>query len=280
MSAPFISIVTISFNQARFLRQTIDSVLQQGDADIEYIVVDPGSTDGSRDIIAGYGASISRVILEPDQGPADGLNKGFATATGRIGYFLNSDDYLLPGAIAKLKSAWTAHPDARFLLCRAWRVDADGRPLRELVPTPIRVPDLKAGAATIVQQGLSFTMGLFREVGGFNPRNRSCWDYELLAEFARHRAPYATSDERIGAFRLYDESITGGAAGTAHEARFDDDFRRIHQQILDQRDVGERMAVMRRGRWLKMLANPSHALHRLRELALPGTIEKRWRADQ
>jgi glycosyltransferase involved in cell wall biosynthesis len=93
-----ISIVTISFNQGKFLRQCIDSILTQTDCDVEYIVVDPGSTDGSRALIESYGDRIIKVF-EPDEGPADGLNQGFKCATGEIYGFVNADDYLLPGSL-------------------------------------------------------------------------------------------------------------------------------------------------------------------------------------
>ena len=92
-----ISVVTISFNQAKYLRQCIDSVLNQNYQNIEYIIVDPGSTDGSRQIIESYGDRVIK-IFEKDAGPADGLNMGFSRATGDIFYFINSDDYVLPGA--------------------------------------------------------------------------------------------------------------------------------------------------------------------------------------
>src|SRR6202171_6644991 len=94
-----VSIVTISFNQAPFLERAIRSVVEQDYPDIEYIVVDPGSTDGSRDIIERYRSRISQVIYEPDHGPADGLNKGFASATGDIFGSINADDAFLPGAV-------------------------------------------------------------------------------------------------------------------------------------------------------------------------------------
>src|SRR3546814_11032429 len=77
------SVVTISYNQAKFLRRAIDSVLNQSGVDLEYIVVDPGSSDDSRAIIDSYGDRIGHRVYEPDQGPADGLNKGFAHATGK-----------------------------------------------------------------------------------------------------------------------------------------------------------------------------------------------------
>src|ERR1700738_5632483 len=99
-----VSIVTISFNQAEFLERAIRSVVDQDYPEIEYSVVDPGATEGSRDIIERYRSRIARVIYEPDRGPADGLNKGFACATGDIFGFLNSDDVLLPGAVRRAVS--------------------------------------------------------------------------------------------------------------------------------------------------------------------------------
>src|SRR3546814_13431517 len=85
----------------------------------------PGSTDGSRDIIAELGDGIDTVILDPDRGPADGLNKGFAAATGRVGYFINSDDFLVPGAVAALRRQWAAPTGIGLLLGRGWRVRED-----------------------------------------------------------------------------------------------------------------------------------------------------------
>src|SRR4051794_11958143 len=101
--APKFSVVTISFNQAEFLERAIQSVLRQDcEAGIQYIVVDPGSTDGSRDVIEKYRSRLSHVILAPDLGPADGLNKGFKIATGDILCYLNSDDEFLPGAFRRV----------------------------------------------------------------------------------------------------------------------------------------------------------------------------------
>ena len=86
------SVVTISFNQIEFLEEALKSVFCQKGVEIEFIVVDPGSTDGSRELIDRYREQIDHVLFEPDAGPADGLNKGFALATGDIYCYLNSDD--------------------------------------------------------------------------------------------------------------------------------------------------------------------------------------------
>ena len=95
------SIVTISFNQARFLERAIVSVIEQKGVELEYIVVDPGSTDGSRDIIERHRDLIAHVVFEKDKGPADGLNKGFSHATGSIYGYLNADDVLEFGSSAQ-----------------------------------------------------------------------------------------------------------------------------------------------------------------------------------
>ncbi len=276
---PFLSIVTLSFNQAGYLRQALESVIAQKDGSVEFIVVDPGSTDGSLEIIAELSAGIDTVILDPDQGPADGLNKGFAAARGRIGYFINSDDFLVPGAVSALQQQWAVHSDIGLLLGRAWRVREDGTVERELLPTPNDRATLASGGATIVQQGFSFTMDAFRGVGGFNAANRSTWDYELLARFAAADIPFAVVDNRFGAFRLYSGGISGGALGDAHQRRFYADYQRIHAEILEAPIEGDVMEFLRGARVRKMLTHPLHAIHRLRELALPSVTARRFASD-
>src|SRR5688572_21687448 len=125
-----VSIVTISFNQVRFLEQAICSVLEQDYPNIEYIVVDPGSTDGSREIIEKYRSRLARVIFEPDLGPADGLNKGFSLASGDILGYINSDDYYLPAAVTKIVRYFQKHPDVDVVSGNAQITDANNHILR------------------------------------------------------------------------------------------------------------------------------------------------------
>src|SRR5690348_10899345 len=122
-----LSVITISFNQGRFLERAIKSVLNQSADEIEYIVVDPGSTDGSREIINRYKHRITHAIFEKDDGPADGLNRGFARATGDIYCYLNADDEFCPGAFSDVSSYFLANPKVDVACGHAYVIDAENR---------------------------------------------------------------------------------------------------------------------------------------------------------
>src|SRR5881394_195745 len=107
---PKISIVTPSFNQGQFLEETILSVLDQNYPDLEYVVIDGGSTDGSADIIRRYASRLSSWCSERDEGQSHAIAKGFARCSGEILGWLNSDDVLLPGALAEVAAYFEAHP--------------------------------------------------------------------------------------------------------------------------------------------------------------------------
>ena len=100
-----ISVITISYNQRSYLRECINSVLEQRDDNYEHIIVDAGSNDGSRELIESYGSLIIK-DFESDNGPADGLNKGFKYAHGDIFCYLNSDDKLAPNALSYIRSCF------------------------------------------------------------------------------------------------------------------------------------------------------------------------------
>jgi glycosyltransferase involved in cell wall biosynthesis len=202
-----ISIVTISFNQIRFLKTCIDSILNQTDCSLEYIVVDPGSTDGSRELIESYGDSIIKVF-EPDNGPADGLNKGFARATGEIYGFINSDDYLLPGALNRVRDFFFMHPQNAFMTGQGFTENefAQRTPVR---PSVLTTQAMLHRSAVIFQQTTFFLAEQFKKIGGFNQQNRTCWDYELFLNLLQQQATHYVVREELAVFRLYQGSISG-----------------------------------------------------------------------
>lgn len=112
---PKISIVTPSFNQAEFIEETILSVINQGYPNLEYIIIDGGSTDGSVEIIRKYEKHLAYWVSEPDRGQAHAINKGISKITGDIFGWINSDDLLLPGSLKKIAEAYTSHKN-RILL--------------------------------------------------------------------------------------------------------------------------------------------------------------------
>lgn len=185
----------------------MDSILTQADCDLEYIVVDAGSTDGSRELIESYGDQVIKVF-ERDDGPADGLNKGFARATGDVYGFINSDDYLLPGALKRVTDFFVAHPHNAFMTGHGFTEDEFARrtPIR---PSVLTQQTMLHRAAVMFQQTTFFSAEQFKKVGGFNPQNRTCWDYELFLNLLQQKATHHVVEEDLAVFRLYQGSISG-----------------------------------------------------------------------
>jgi len=131
---PTVSIVTPSYNQGPFIEETIRSVLLQEYPNLEYIIIDGGSTDGSVDIIRKYADRLDYWVSEKDRGPAHAVNKGFARAHGEIFSWLNSDDFLLPEAISRIVEMHRKYPTAVAWIGGCYRIDPDGRILSNILP--------------------------------------------------------------------------------------------------------------------------------------------------
>lgn len=203
-----ISVVTISYNQAEFLERCIQSVVRQDYPNLEYIIVDPGSTDGSREIIKKYEKVFSHILLEPDNGPADGLNKGFAKATGDLFYFINSDDIVLPGAFKTAVRYFENDAGLDVLLGNGLEIDKQDNVMRKILIDKFDHKGYVYGANIIFQQSFFFTRKAFEAIRGFNAANKVSWDSELLIDFALHRRTFKKSSFCFGAIRSYGTTIT------------------------------------------------------------------------
>lgn len=258
-----VSIVTISFNQAAFLERAIRSVVEQDYHDIEYIIVDPGSTDGSRDIIERYADRMARPLLEPDHGPVDGLNRGFAKATGEVCGYLNSDDEYLPGAIGRIVEAFRRNSDADMIYGHGYFIDEEDRVLRRFRSTPFDLRRCAFGGVVVMQQATFFRRAAFEEVGGFDISNRTCWDLELCVDFALRGKRLARIDDYLALFRLHDGSISG--SGRLDEL-YRQDIENIARKILG-RSPGHagllRKVGLRLDKWLR---DPAALMIRLADL--------------
>jgi glycosyltransferase involved in cell wall biosynthesis len=134
---PRISVVTPSFNQGRFLERTIRSVLDENYPDLEYIIIDGGSTDESVEIIKRYERHLAYWVSEPDRGQSHAINKGLNRATGTILTWLNSDDYYMPGTLDIIATAAVAHPEAGAYVGAGDIVDASGTVIHHQVPPSV-----------------------------------------------------------------------------------------------------------------------------------------------
>jgi glycosyltransferase involved in cell wall biosynthesis len=263
MPRPRISIVTLSFNQARYLPAAIASITGQGYDNLDYIVVDPGSTDGSREVIAENRGRITTALLDPDDGPADGLNKGFAAATGDIFGYINADDMLLPGALDTIARHFTDHPEIDAILGNGVLVDAGGTVVRTMKSSRFSLAGLGHGAMTFVQQGHFFRRSVFP---GFNVENRTCWDGELLVDMAVAGARILNVPEQLGAFRLYPETITGSGRLAARMAI---DMARLTEKALGRPPRSVDAVAAPLFRLARRLADPAATFEGLRARLAP-----------
>ena len=260
-----ISLVTVSFNQRDYLREAIDSVLDQGYSELEYIVVDPGSTDGSRELIQSYSDQISHILFEPDKGAADGLNKGFSLATGDVFGFLNSDDLLLPGSLQRVADFFQQHPECDIAFGNGRIVNGKGEQLRHVKARDVTVRRFFCGGSRWLQQSTFFRREAFLRSPKFNIENRTCWDGELFVNLVNQGAVAGYIGEDLAGFRIHRSSISG--TGRMLQV-FREDFSRIF------RDIQRRNWSLRDDLW-QFLYRSEGALYRLGSLiGKPGKGER------
>lgn len=207
---PRISIVTPSFNQGRFIRDTIESVLRQDYPNLEHIVVDGASTDDTLRILGRY--PHLRVISEPDSGQAEAINKGFRMATGKIWGFLNSDDTLLPNALFSIAGAVTAGQGRDIVMGRCRFVDEKGHYIGIEHPSYFeshcRVLQVWKGHF-IPQPAVFWHQSVWEKCGGMDQNLGSQWiDYDLFCRFSKWHA-FHPINQILATYRLHSHSKSG-----------------------------------------------------------------------
>jgi FkbM family methyltransferase len=185
-----ISIITPSFNQAKFITRTIESVAKQTFNDWEHIVFDGGSTDGSDEILSEYADSDNRVsfIYEPDRGQAHAINKGFAKAKGKVLTWLNSDDYYCDaGVLEAVAEYFSKHSEVDVMYGRGFRVDTDGNKLKEAYIQPNGTDFLYAlqHSLGLLQPAVFFRKEIYESAGGLNEEYNLQLDYEFWIRIAK-----------------------------------------------------------------------------------------------
>jgi glycosyltransferase involved in cell wall biosynthesis len=242
---PLVSIITPSFNQARYLEATIQSVFAQDYPRVEYIVIDGGSTDGSADIIRKYADRFAYWVSEKDKGQTDAINKGFARAKGGILAWLNSDDTYEPGAVSEAVKYLYEHPEVGMVYGDADFIDETGRVIGRFSSAQTDYHLLRRGYVHIPQQTMFFRASLWHEAGPLDPTFYFAMDYDLWTRIAA-RAPLVYIPRTWANFRLH-----GSGKTMAADDRCWPEMLRVHY-----RDGGSFFSVIVAKYYLRKLLAP------------------------
>lgn len=221
-----LTVVTPSYNQARFLDETLRSVLSQRDQVHEYFVLDGGSTDGSADLIRRYAdRGIDYWVSEKDKGQSDAIHRGFTRATGDVLCWLNSDDVFLPGVFRRVRDAFDRHPDWDVLTAYHVQTDADGRIL-----SMHRIPrdgqaTARWGVVHVCQQTTFFRRRVYEAVGGLNLDLHCVMDTELWMRMFRHGTTWGHIPAYLAAFRQH-----AAAKNSSWLKEYAEEFAWLHRQ--------------------------------------------------
>lgn len=204
---PKISVITPSYNQAEFLERTICSVLDQNYPNLEYIVIDGGSTDGSVDIIRRYADRISYWVSEPDSGQSNAINKGLKMATGEWVGWQNSDDIYYPGAFDDLSRAASVQSNVDLVIGNINLIDQYDGVLRDIHYVKPSYGALLAEGMVLTNQAAFWRRGVHQEIGWLNESLHYSFDYEWFLRLTENRK--GTSVNKIwGGYRLHDATKT------------------------------------------------------------------------
>ena len=235
---PAISIVTPSLNQAEYLEETLTSVLDQGFGNLEYVVIDGGSGDGSVDIIKRHEEDISLWTSEPDAGHADALNKGFVRTTGEIMGWLNSSDVHYPWTLETVARIFRDLPEVEWIQGVPSYVDAGPHPKFIAESFCNRLDLLIEHSGMIQQESVFWRRSLWeRAGGGLDDTLRLACDYELWTRFSRHALLYHVGTI-LSAFRYHEDS-----RGHLQREDYDREARRVREAELALTSQRERARV-------------------------------------
>lgn len=210
---PTIGVVTPSYRMAGFLRETIDSVLAQGWPRLDYLVMDGGSRDGTRELLESYGDRI-RWVSETDGGQADAINRGFERTRGQIFAFLNADDTYRPGALATAAAGFAANPGAAVVYGDADLVDAAGATVRAFPTEDFDRSRFQHGC--FLSQPATFARReAWSEVGGLNAGLRYALDYDLWIRMSEHHA-FARIPGTLATSRMHPDNKSLGERGALY----------------------------------------------------------------
>jgi len=208
-----ISIITPSYNQGEFIEQTIQSVLNQTYKNIEYILVDGGSSDNTMDIVNQYSDRINIVISEKDKGQSDAINKGFKLATGELVGWINSDDLLYSDCVEKIVELYHRYPDGSIYYSATLdHIDRDGKLLFKSTRIIPNRNYLLNTDYIVIQQSSFYNRHLVKQIGYIDESIYYCMDLDLwLRLLNENDRIYSYQSHALAAFRMWENTKTAQA---------------------------------------------------------------------
>ena len=243
---PLVSIITPSFNQARYLEATINSVLGQDYPRIEYIIVDGGSTDESAAIIKKHEGRIAWWVSEQDKGQTDAINKGFNRATGDILAWINSDDTYNPGAVSAAVKYLIEHPEVAMVYADCNFIDENDKVIGKFNAAQTDYRRLREGYVHIPQQTMFFRAKYWKELGPLDPSFYFAMDYDLWTRIAAHAPFKYLAGQTWANFRLHTSGKT-----VAADDRCWPEMIRVHY-----RDGGSFFSIIMAKYYLRKIIGP------------------------
>lgn len=234
---PKVSIVTPSFNQGHFIKETIRSVLDQNYPNLEYIVQDGGSKDNTVSILESYANRLAHWESKPDRGQSNAINLGFAHANGEIMAYLNSDDLLLPGAINYVVDYFNNHPDIDVVYGHRILIDQDSREVGRWI-IPKHSNKILSWVDYVPQETLFWRRSIWEKAGGKIDENFNfAMDWDLLIRLRDAGARFARLPRFLGAFRVHETQKSTASINVTGEHEMFLLRQRCLKKVLGHKDV-------------------------------------------
>ena len=207
-STPRITVITPSYNQAEFLERTIVSILNQGYPNLEYIVIDGGSTDGSVDVIKRYANQLAYWVSEPDRGQSHAINKGLQRATGDWVCWQNSDDIFYPLALTRMSHSVQQAPTLDLVIGDINLIDENDGLIRPQCYVKPTYGALVAEGMVLTNQAAFWRRSLHEEIGFLDENLHYGFDYEWFLRLLKHTNRSHHIPKKLGALRYHDQTKT------------------------------------------------------------------------